>query len=167
MHRNSERRATRDWKSKSVTDLPTNQRTDQLTGVGARDTCVSKKTRTGSLVMAREARIQATSPNSTSASDKSQGRSSSHENKTKAGRTPKQRRKKRDNVNSITEEVSSDPTTTMRATRMVEATQKNDPDTQSFWPPSIQAPNTTSLTERRWRRDLGRWSPSQSGRCPP
>ena len=32
------RRATRDWKSESVTDLPTNG----LTWVGARDTCVSK-----------------------------------------------------------------------------------------------------------------------------
>ena len=36
------RRATRDWKSESVTYLRTNQRTNQLTWVGARDTCVSK-----------------------------------------------------------------------------------------------------------------------------
>ena len=70
----------------------------------------------------------ATSANSTSASDKSRGRSSSRENRTKAGRTPKPRRKKRDNVNTITEESISDTTTTMRATRMVEATQKNDSD---------------------------------------
>ena len=34
-------RATRDWKSESVTDQPNNQ----LTWVGARDTCVSKKKR--------------------------------------------------------------------------------------------------------------------------
>ena len=33
-------RATRDWKSESVTNQPTNQRT----WVGARDTCVSKNT---------------------------------------------------------------------------------------------------------------------------
>ena len=32
---------TRDWKSESGTDLPT----DGLTWVGARDTCVSKKTK--------------------------------------------------------------------------------------------------------------------------
>ena len=36
------RRATRDWKSESVTYLPTNLPTYQLTWVGARDTCVSK-----------------------------------------------------------------------------------------------------------------------------
>ena len=35
------RRATKDWKSESVTDQPTNQ----LTWVGAGDTCVSKKTK--------------------------------------------------------------------------------------------------------------------------
>ena len=40
VHQNSERRATRDWKSESVTDLLTNQ----ITWVGARDTCVSKNT---------------------------------------------------------------------------------------------------------------------------
>ena len=33
---------TRDWKSESVTNGPTNQLTNQLTWVGARDTCVSK-----------------------------------------------------------------------------------------------------------------------------
>ena len=36
-------RATRDWKSESVTDQRTNLPTYQLTWVGARDTCVSKK----------------------------------------------------------------------------------------------------------------------------
>ena len=35
---------TRDWKSESVTNGPTNLPTNQLTWVGARDTCVSKKT---------------------------------------------------------------------------------------------------------------------------
>ena len=34
---------TRDWKSESVTDGPTNQPTNILTWVGARDTRVSKK----------------------------------------------------------------------------------------------------------------------------
>ena len=37
------RRATRDWKSESVTNLLTYQPTNLLTWVGARDTCVSKK----------------------------------------------------------------------------------------------------------------------------
>ena len=37
------RRATRDWKSESVTDLPTDGLTNGVTWVGARDTCVSKK----------------------------------------------------------------------------------------------------------------------------
>ena len=37
------RRATRDWKSESVTDQLTDQPTDLHGWVGARDTCVSKK----------------------------------------------------------------------------------------------------------------------------
>ena len=37
-----QRRATRDWKSQSVTYIRTDGRTDGLTWVGARDTCVSK-----------------------------------------------------------------------------------------------------------------------------
>ena len=36
------RRATRDWKSESVTDQRTYLLTNGLTWVGARDTCVSK-----------------------------------------------------------------------------------------------------------------------------
>ena len=70
----------------------------------------------------------ATSGKSTSASDRSRGRSSSRENKSRAGRTPKPRKKKRDNVNSITENEVSESTIIMRATRMVEATQKGQPD---------------------------------------
>ena len=73
----------------------------------------------------------ATSGKSTSAS---RGRSSSRENKSKAGRTPQPRRKKRDNVNSITEKEShvSDTVNTMRATRLVEATQRGKPYTSEI-----------------------------------
>ena len=91
----------------------------------------------------------ATSGKSTSASDRSRGRSSSRENKSRAGRTPKPRKKKRDNVNSITENEVSESTIIMRATRMVEATQKGQPDTSEIAATLDTGSSTTSLTRRR------------------